>query len=180
MIEGYLNPKDFKRLMKKLNSISPKERGNILVRAFRKASQYVEMQLKNVALKGKILKRRTGHLAKSIEHEVKVYPQNIIATIGSGVRQKERIPYANIHETGGKITAKNGGWLVIPIRAGSTEAIGMGLSKKPMGSSSKVLSFRKVKSVTIPARKYLSKTLASSKRKIDSLFIKEIQRGLSS
>ena len=180
-ITGTISKLDRKKLFKKLESISPKKRGNVIVKAMKQSARLLENHLKTRALKGQILKRRTGHLARSIQHKVINGAINLIAEIGSGVRGKKRLPYANIHETGGVITPKKGAWLLIPIRKGSTEAISMGLSKagKPIAYSSKILSFRKVKKVTIPARKYLSKTLANAKRNIDAIFEAEIKRGLS-
>lgn len=175
MIEAKFDQNDLQRIFAKLHRVSPQNRGGVLYRAFLNASLLVEGALRKNATT-KILHRRTGRLAGSIESKVKQAQNTVEAVIGSGVRSGERMVYAEIHETGGIIRPKNGKYLVIPIRAGSPEAGGGG---KPIASSSKITGFRRVTQVMIPARKYMSRTVEEKQAHITRILITEIDRGLA-
>lgn len=135
-------------------------------------------------LSGAVLYRRSGRLAGSIGSSVAA--DGLGVTIGSGVNNASgRVPYANIHIKGGTIRPKNGEYLTIPIRRGSREAMwlvnnkSMTLGKaglkvhKQTGRltgpsfSSKIIGFRKVKSVRIPKRDYLTPAGRATVAKFD-------------
>lgn len=175
------------RLFKKLDDIAPAKAGRIIINAWRQATLHMEGKLKYAA-GGGILKRRTGRLANSITSKIETRKGHpVYSIIGSGVRTGNRLPYANIHETGGTIRPKRGKFLAIPIRAGSPEAINMGLwkkrgggTKKPIAFSSKVLQIMLVKKVKIPARHYMSKTASREGPAINRILKDEIAKGLES
>jgi len=180
-LELVFDKEKLNRMQDMLQNLSPQKQGGIIFRAFKEGAMVVERELK-FATSGEILKNRTGYLSASIGSRVEQAGGFITATIGSGVRPtgRKRLPYANIHETGGIIKPRPDnptGYLFIPIRAGSQYAISSGLwsykrgpkkgqAKKGISFSSKILSFRMKKQVTIPARHYMSKTLARCRSKV--------------
>lgn len=173
-----VSQKDLMRITGKLSLISPKKRGKAILEGFRNAGLITERKLK-MNVSGRILKVRTGRLRSSIGSKVVVDNQGMLAVVGSGVNKGKRVPYANIHETGGIIYPVNGKYLTIPIRAGSPEARRMGFKGKARAFSSKIVSFRKVESVKIPKRQYLSKTLQQMRKRIMQTIQASIRRGLS-
>ena len=163
-----------KNAIKKLN---PREQENAARRGFIKLAAATEAELKNKTLRGQILNVRSGRLRSSIGSKVRRVNGDFFAVIGSGVRSGRRVPYANIHEVGGVIKPKasnKSGFLWIPVRAGSGFAIAQGLSKKRISFSSKVLKYIPVRSVTIPARRYMSRTVSRIERVAVGIMLKEI------
>lgn len=65
------------------------------------------------------LSSRTGHLRKSLRHEVRQFgPQTFHLEVGIG----KGVPYARIHETGGTIVPRTRKMLAIPTRRAKTHA----------------------------------------------------------
>lgn len=181
-IEIVVNKEQLGELHARLNSLDIRKRDSFAMRAFQQASVVVERRLKtNVT--DRILHRRTGHLAQSIQSSV--YQENgvVTARIGSGALNKERMPYAEIHEDGGTITPKRVKYLTIPLAAALTASGAprkasardwantfVGKSKggaliifQKVGKKSIIPLYVLKRSVTIPARHYMSETLESSK-----------------
>jgi len=198
MIELRIEQRDIDRLMRKLNSVDVSKRPKILLQGFRQAAVMVERKLKtNVS--GRILKRRTGHLAKSIQSKIILSEKNgISAVIGSGVRTNKRLPYANIHETGGVITPKNVRFLTIPLKENLTPAgtarftarelfedypsdvfIRKGIIFLKKGKDKISPMFVLKKSSRIPQRRYLSKTVGQMRKRVMSVFKGSVERSLS-
>jgi phage gpG-like protein len=78
---------------------------------------------------GRVLKRRSGNLARSIQTQIKRSRGTVTATLSAGNRN---VRYARIHEVGGIIQGRP--WLVFQLADGG---------------------WRKVERVRIPARPYL-------------------------
>jgi phage gpG-like protein len=162
-------------------------------RMITKSSAHLTRALKkNIA--GVILHHRTGQLSRSINYSINKYGvKSWVGEVGSGVGIGERMIYADIHETGGVIKPRpenKSGYLTIPIRAGSTGAINLGLwkyksgakkgqDKTPISFSSKVISFRRKKSVTIPARRYMSITAEQEVNNVVNIFETEINTAIN-
>lgn len=175
------NDKDFAKIKKMIGDVSPQKRDGVIERGIRKVTLEAEAILKTRILRGQVLNVRSGRLRTSIGSVVIRKGKDIVGTVGSGVRSGRRVPYANIHETGGVIKPKPGnrtGRLWIPVRKGSAYAIESGLSTKAVAFSSQVLRYIPVKSVTIPARKYMSKTVDQVDRVAVSIMLKEIDAEL--
>jgi phage gpG-like protein len=92
---------------------------------------------------------------------------SLVGIAGSGVLQGNRVKYANIHETGGVIRPVHGKYLTIPIRSGGAS------------HSSKIEGFRRVKQVTIPARKYMSRSLQEVSGRLLGVLRDGINKGLA-
>jgi phage gpG-like protein len=93
------------------------------------------------------LNRRSGDLARSFKTKIR----------GHGLKDLEahfitHSKYARIHEYGGTIKPIKGKYLTIPIR--------------PPGGMKSPISFRKVKSVTIPARMKLKETIGGARKEL--------------
>jgi len=152
-------------------------------------SARAETIMKQNKLSGQILHRRTGALASSIQSFVTGDYKNgtLRGVVGSGVRTGGRLPYANIHATGGIIRPKNGKYLAIPIRAGGDFAISSGMwnyktgpkrgtAKKRISHSSKILSWRFVKQVRIPKRDYVTATMNDVKLEAEAIFKQSVEK----
>lgn len=154
-------------IMRRLDNVSPEDKYRVLRRAMDSVMNVVRNQLvQNTS--GKILNVRTGRLRSSMQS--RVFSSGSIGTMigvaGSGVLQGNRVKYANIHETGGVIRPKKGKYLTIPIRSGKAS------------HSSKIEGFRRVKQVTIPARKYMSKSLEEVSDRLIDVLKAGINKGL--
>lgn len=183
MIEITINQNDLLNIKKKLGDIDPRQEGRLFKTFARLLSIEGEAVLKEEVLSGQALKRLTGHLAQSIGSRDSTFGGDPVIVLGSGVRigGMARVPYANIHETGGIIRPKNGKYLTIPIRAGSAGAIKLGMwnytkgkrkgqAKPPKAFSANIVGFRKVKQVKIPASHYLTKGAKILQKKASELF----------
>jgi phage gpG-like protein len=99
-------------------------------------------RLKQYTLEGGILNARTRHLKGSIGNVVSSPSAHVSqVAVGSGVGsliRKQPVKYARIHEVGGVIRPKKGKYLAIPMPDGS---------------------IRLKTQVTIPARRWLSRTI---------------------
>lgn len=202
-----------KDLIARLRSVSPEDKGKVIKTGMTAASLEVERHMKESVLAGQILKTRTGALRSSISSVVTESGGNIIALIGSGVRQGRRatydassgrwnadgrLPYADIHETGGIVKPRNSKYLAIPLPAALTAA-GV-LKKRPRDYSDtfvrkskggNLMIFQKVgqrgkiralfvlkKSVTIPARKYMTITAEAMRDKVIDIIDRSVKRQL--
>ncbi len=130
--------------------------------------------LKN--LRGPILKVRTGQLWRSIGMKSKTEGSVNSVTIGSGVAGKKAPPYAGIHETGKPIIRpKKAKALTIPlpgikgVAANYPDAFiitskkGNTLLVEKKGKDGLRPLFVLKKEVTIPARRWLSQSIAEMK-----------------
>jgi phage gpG-like protein len=174
------DPADLARIKKKLDGVDPAQRGRFIKQGLQIGALVIENELRNVATAGDTLKRRTGNLSRSIGTAVVESSNGMEAVIGSGVRSGKRLPYANIHEIGGTILPKKGRFLRIPIRKGSDFALERGMGKKRISFSSGVLGYIFVKSVKIPARYYLSKSLDKKRTQALNKIEESIDKGLRS
>lgn len=177
-----LSDEEVKRITRKVQQISPKERPAVFENAFAQVGQAVLEKLRaNVS--NKILHRRTGNLAKSLNYRVNNDGGDISAVIGSGVLTGSRMRYASIQERGGVVKGKP--WLTVPLKAALT---GAGVMKMPRardypdtfirkGKSGNPIIFQKKgksivplfvlkKSVTIPPSRYMATSLSQSRAKI--------------
>lgn len=199
MIEITINEEDLKVIQEKLKKLAVDDRSKAIYRSFRTAALVVESKLKqNVS--NRYLSRRSGRLASSIGSLITTEKTGLKATIGSGVRQGGRLPYANILETGGKITPKNGSALTIPLPAAKTAAgaprftasqVKQGATKYTSSFVSKGVIFgivgKKGKpvplfvlktSVTIPAKYWMSKTAEESSQDVVKTILNTIDEEL--
>lgn len=198
MIEFSLDKKQFEALKLRMRVVSPKERGNVITVAFRALTIETERYLKEDILSSQVLNVRTGRLRSSISSVLLREGDNIHGIVGSGVRQGDRVPYANIHETGGTITPRVSKYLAIPLPPALTPA-GV-LKKKPrewqhtfvmrsnsgnliiyqkqgkLGKGALVALFLLKKSVKIPARYYMTKTVDAMSDKALDIMSKSIER----
>jgi len=189
MIELTIKPQDIDRINKLLVDLSPKKQGGVIHKGMLKASSTVLGQLvANVS--GDILHRRTGNLARSMGYRIDRDGDGIPqSTIGSGATLKTaRMVYANIHEVGGVITPKRAKWLTIPLAAAQTPAgVARFSAREAKGMFDKTFFrtsqagnlilfgtkgdeviplFVLKKSVTIPARRYMSITVEQTKERV--------------
>lgn len=203
MVEFVIDAKDRARINKMLSSETAKKIGSVMFRAFQQAGAMVEGKLKeNVA--GNILKVRSGRLMNSIGSRVEVTNDQVVATIGSGARAGDPVVYSRIHEVGGTIRPKNGQYLTIPTENAKTLGgdskggftarnlfnggvagfsggviIGRTVYGIMAGAKNKLLPlFTLVKSVDIPARRYLSKTLDETADKVPTMILESVARQL--
>lgn len=192
-----IDQKQYQRLMTKLNSLKPQDRLSVVNKAMLHAVNLVERKLK-LNLTGQILNVRTGKLRQSIGSRVFFSDTGITGLVGSGVRTGKRMIYANIHETGGTIVPKRKKWLTIPLDAAKTRS-GAPRRAKALDwkdtfiirtKSGQLLIVRKdgkkkltplyvlKKSVKIPKRRYLSKTMQQMEKRVLIVLGAHIEKGL--
>jgi hypothetical protein len=183
---------DLKRLDKVLKNVDPGQRAGALYKSFRIASLDMENALKR-SVTGKYLKVRSGLFRNSIQNVVRFSKSMLSAVIGSGVRTGERMSYANVHESGGTISAKNGKYLTVPLDKNKTRA---GVARKKARDLTDSFVFRSKKdnlimaekidqkivpmfvlkeNVKIKGKKYLSNTLRTNKSKFINRLIDTIK-----
>ena len=204
-IEFVIDAADRKRIMKMLSAETASRIGQIMFRAFQQAGSTVEGRVRD-NVSGSILKIRSSRLSGSIGSRVEINGDQITATIGSGARDNSKpVPYASIHETGGTILPKKGMFLTIPTdnarteggdtKAGYTAAnlrdgnipgfsgsviIGRTIFGIMQGVKNKLLPlFTLVRSVDIPARRYLSVALEAEEKKIPDMILQTVARELN-
>lgn len=202
-IEFYIDAKDRKRIEQMLSSQNASRIGEVMFRVFQQAGAMVEGKLKeNVS--GPILNVRSSRLINSIGSIARVTGDQVTAEIGSGARSGERVPYAGIHETGGTILPKRSKNLAIPIGeaktkggdtrggftarklfAGEIPGYDTGFviknivyGKQSGGKNKFTPLFVLVKSVTMPARKYLSRTLEETQGEIPGMVLRAVANEL--
>ena len=180
MIEITIKKEDIDRIVAKVKKLRPEQRNPVFRNAWERATLFMEGRLKyNVS--GPILKVRSGQLRNSIQSKIDYQNGKIRSIIGSGARTGKRVPYANIHETGGIIRPRNAKALAIPFpfaqaKSGAGNVSARGLFKQYPGrvfiakgviwlqrgktDKSIVPMFSLVQSVKIPARHYISRTVS--------------------
>ncbi len=197
MIELTLQQADLERIAQRIQQLDINDRSQALLKGFQTAALYIESMLK-LSVSGFILNVRTGRLRSSIGSLVEGGEDSLKATIGSGVRQGKRVPYADIHEIGGMIIPKRKRFLTIPLDAAKTaagvtrftaRALMLGQTKYSgsfinkgiifgtlnKGKSKRVVPLFVLKtSVNIPARYYMSKTLEATQGSIVNIILKKI------
>lgn len=196
MITFTIDKKQLERLTEKIRSISPTAENSITRKAFTDLTLETEKQLKlNTA---SILHVRSGRLRSSISSRVYERGKDLIGEVGSGVRQGDRVPYANIHETGGVIRPVNKKYLAIPLPPALTSA-GV-LRQKPRdyantfvakSNAGNLIIFQRTlgkgaialfvlkKSVTIPRRRYMSRTVEEIAPRAFEIMNRSIERELA-
>lgn len=201
MIEFTISQEDMARIAEKLTQIATNLQGKVLYEGLRDSALHVESRLKE-NISGSILKVRSGRLRSSIASIVISEDKGLKAIIGSGVRQGNRLPYANIHETGGTITPRLARWLTIPLDAAKTAAgvqrftakdvmagatkysgsfvrKGIIFGKLERGKSARIIPLFVLKqSVNIPPRYYMSKTLEQMAHNITRIILTRIDEEL--
>jgi len=189
-LEWTIDKKKLEKIMSAIADLSAKQRGRVLVKMMEEGARVVKERLKS-NLSNRILKVRTGHLRSSIGQKVIDSGGDIAAVIGSGVQTGARLIYANIHETGGTITPKNVRWLTIPLAAAKTPSGVLRKTARQWDNTffAKNILFQKrgkkavplfalKKSVKIPARRYMSRSLAQAKSQVDKIMLKTIEEQL--
>lgn len=191
MISIKVNQKEVDAVLKRIRSINPKIRNGVMFRAVQDAMIATEKYGQEQVLSGQVLNVRTGALRRSFQSITKQDNGDIYGLAGSGVRSgtratfdgkkwssNGRLPYAEIHETGGVILAKPGGWLTIPTAANKTPAGVMrftyGEWKARKGKSKKQM-FYFVKKVTIPARRYMTKIAMAMQGRVINVMMNRIK-----
>lgn len=195
MITAEVTKTDIDRIFRKLKNIDPRNRSSLLHRGFQQATADVERQLKLNA-SGRYLKVRSGHLRNSIQSKVIRDTGELRSVVGSNVRSGRRLPYASIHEEGGTIRPKRAQWLAVPLPSALTPS-GV-LRKKPTewdntffrkSKAGNLILFQKQgkkivplfimkKRVTVPASKYMSRTIREMKSRILNIISNTIERAL--
>ena len=112
-----------------------------------KACSLIEIRAKTHHLAGHTLKARTHRLQHSVKSLVYHFSNTVIGRVGSPV------VYAAIHEYGGIIRRKNAKYLVFRIEG----------------------KFVRTKKVTMPARRWLSKSVEDVKPQIERIFGREVE-----
>lgn len=118
-----------------------------IYRSVVKACSLIEIRAKTHHLAGHTLKARTHRLQHSVKSQVNRLGRKVVGRVGSPV------VYAAIHEYGGIIRPKNAKYLVFRIEG----------------------KFVRTKKVTIPARRWLSKSVDDVKAQIERIFGREIE-----
>lgn len=196
MISVEIKKEDLANIKRELGKLNVKSQDSIFRKALTKANLAVEDRLKT-AVGGEKLRVRSGRLRSSLGSIVIEEGESIIGLIGSGVRQGDRVSYANIQETGGTIRPRVAKYLAIPLPAALTRA---GVAKKSprdytntfvmrsksgsliiaqkTGSKSgKVVAlFVLKKSVTIPASHYMSDIAGEMSDKVVDIMINKIRQ----
>jgi phage gpG-like protein len=125
-----------------------------LIEGIRKAILFAEAESKKSFGQSGNLKVKTGYLRRSIQSSVDVRYNLITASLFTDVI------YAPIHEFGGKIKAKNSGYLNFSVGG----------------------RWVKIKEVTIPTRPFLEPAIVNNQQKLDELIsdtiTKEVNNGL--
>lgn len=198
MITLEIDEKPIKNLLKAIQNLDPKDQGKSVFRGFKDAALLVEGKLKE-NISGRLLNVRSGHLRSSIGSKVETKENGIVATIGSGARQGQRIKYADIQETGGTVRPKIRQWLTIPLDAAKTPAGVTRFSAQDVrdGSTKYKSSFIRngiifgvlgrgivplfvlKKSVNIPASRYMSITAKETEKEANSEILKGVKKALS-
>jgi phage gpG-like protein len=190
MIEIRMDKRQIEGIRDKLKKLSPLDRDSVTYKWMKDFGIEGEKIMRTDILAGQVLHKRTGMLANSFSSRVGMENKTVVLRIGSGVRHggwaqqgetrysgQGRLPYAEIHETGGVIRPKKGKYLTIPFPYNQTPAGVTKMSARRMFQQypdttfiAKGIIFRKLrksdksiqpmfwlkKSVTIPARRYMT------------------------
>jgi phage gpG-like protein len=183
MLQISFKKEDLDSIKEMLKGMDTKKQDSTICRGFAKATLLLESELQIAATRK--IHVRTGRLRGSITSKMFYDDSGVLsAYIGSGARTGDPLPYAGIHEYGGTVRPVRHKYLTIPLRANKTAAGVMRFSaselistgntfvrpsksfnlilflKDKMKTKTKAIPmFVLVKSVNIPARKYLSETV---------------------
>lgn len=192
-MEFEVNPEQLASIMSRLDSVSPTGKKRILKRAMDAVNEMVRRQLKG-NMDGKILHVRSGRLRNSMQSRVIDDGTNLTGITGSHVLGGKRIVYADIHETGGVI--KQGARTELFIRKRykrntqkfvmrrganyataemSQRTIGMFKKGRIAGQG---FTFKE-RTIKIPARRYMSRSLAEVSGQIMGLLVQRVDEGLA-
>lgn len=201
-IEYTLDKDQMNRIVNRLRNVNPIHRANIFIDVLKNMTNLVDRKLK-FNLTGFILSVRSGNLRNSIGSRIVSTNNGVLGIVGSGVRTGKRMIYANILETGGVIVPKNKQWLTIPTEFARTPS-GVGRFTAPdvfegrtrfkgavildnvifginPGKGSKITPlFILKKSVKIPPKRYMSKTLEQMQGRLLAVMSGTIERALAS
>jgi|GEM_PF-2673601 len=183
MLEFSFNKDELAAIDKTLERLSPEGRNIVFSKGMADVGLFLERRIKD-NISGRFLNARSGRLRGSIGSTVKRIGGGFVVEVGSGARTGKRVPYANIQETGGTVSAPDGKMLTIPTEYAKTpsgqvrwgaKAVFAGQASPYQGAvilngiifgyqESKTRSkitplFILKKSVTIKGSGYLSKTL---------------------
>jgi len=160
-----VDKKEFEKMKKNLFSVRGKIKSACTDWAY---DTIAEIQ---AGLRGKILKRRTGELARRTQERIQETREGVKISFGSN------LVYAAIHEFGGTIVPKKAKFLTIPFpgvygkaKDFSNTFVAKGVIHQKIGNKDWNPLFSLKKSVTIPARHYLSEPIKKMRP--------ELERGL--
>ena len=203
MIQFTIKQGDIDRVIKTLKVMEVGNPQSTLRSGFKALTIETAGKLQENLRAGKYLNRRTGHLAQSIGSAIHDDSDgSITGIVGSGVRtRRNRLPYANIHEPGGHITPKSSKYLAIPIgkaltasgvarfkprqieqryddsavfKSKSGALIIWGIMRGKRKTRVDPLFVLK-KSVTIPARYYMSKTVKELTPRVAEIMVRGVK-----
>jgi phage gpG-like protein len=177
-MEFEVNPEQLASIMRRLDSVSPTGKNRILKRAMDAVNEMVRRQLVG-NMDGKILHVRSGRLRGSMQSRVVEEGTNLTGITGSGVLGGKRVVYADIHETGGVIKQGARSELFIRKRRKRTTAKGtIGQFLKGRTTSGQGFTFKE-RTIRIPARRYMSRSLAEVSGQIMNLLAQRVEEGLA-
>mgnify|MGYP001561734624 CR=1 FL=1 len=200
MISITINKDDLGRIKSILSKLRVKDKQGAFIKALTKATLEIESKLKT-AVTNDILHVRSGRLRSSIGSIITESGNSIIGLIGSGVRQGDRVKYADIQETGGIVKPKNSKYLAVPLPAALTPAgvlrrkprdwpdtfvmkSGNGnlliVQKKGKRVTRLVALFILKKQVTIPASHYMSRVAENMQGKVTDIIMDGIRAEVES
>jgi len=190
-----IDTKSVEALIARLGNLDPKDQGKLVYKGFVNSCLLIERALKgNVS--GSLLSVRSGRLRSSIGSRVDLEEEGLVGNIGSGVRQGERMKYANIQERGGTVRPRLSQYLTIPLDAANTAAgVARGrardfddtfIARSKLGN---LIIFQKKgkgitplfllkKSVEIPASRYLSITSEETLKDATATLHQSLEEGL--
>ena len=191
-VEIKFDASKIKKIQTALDGVGLKKKSDALSQSFRVAGIFLEARLKE-KVGGDILNVRSGVLRNSIGSKVFFKSaKDISVVVGSGVRSGARTKYANIHEVGGTIVPVNKQWLTIPFPAALTSAGVLRASARQWENTfiAKHIIFQKrgktivplfalKKSVKIPARRYMNKTLTEHGGKVFGIIMDSIKKQIA-
>lgn len=197
-IQFSLDPEDYNRLKEKMKGLSLDEQNSIFYKAFVNVAATAHAQLVN-NVSNRILRHRTGDLSESIQFRIETTGKGLTAYIGANVLTGARLKYANILETGGRITPKKKKFLTIPLQPALYPS---GASRMPRATDwpntfikktqqKRLIIFQKrgkkkivalyllLKKVEMPDFRYLSRSLAQVKPRVLEIMSAFITRALN-
>jgi len=193
------NQNDLLAIRRTIETLAPSDRESVTMSFMRRLTLDMERLMKKEILSGQVLKTRTGRLRSSFNSLVGRIGNDVVGVVGSGVRSGARVSYADIHETGGVIRPKRAKWLTIPLRDALTKSgsqlrggalrardfkntffmrtkNGNLLLMQRKTKKKNIALFVLKKSVTIPARHYMTKGVALMKDRTVRIFTEVLDK----